>query len=74
MKSYKRFISNAIEEDTIAFRYNDGGDDQTVVINGSKSQLKKVENILGSNTRYIDADDAPRDAMKISASNWLKIN
>jgi len=73
MKNFKNFINKDanIEEDTLAFTYNDGGDDQTVLITGSKSELKKVENKLPSGTKY--TDNVPDNAQKISASNWLKI-
>ena len=73
MKTFKSFIeSQTVEEDTLAFSYSDGGTDQTVLISGSKSQLKKVKKKLPGGTQIID--DVPKGAMEISASNWLKIN
>jgi hypothetical protein len=72
MKTYIDFIkSNVIEEESIAFSYKDGGDEQTVLISGSSSQIKKVRNRLPSNTKFID--NAPEGSMEISASEWLKI-
>lgn len=69
--NYKNFIKNNIREETLAFVYNDGGTDQTVLISGSKSQLRRVENKLPSGTKIIK--DVPSDAWEISASEWLKI-
>ena len=69
--NYKQFIKTHLKEDTLAFVYNDGGTDQTVIISGSKSQLKKVQNKLPSATKYVD--NVPSDAWEISASEWLKI-
>jgi hypothetical protein len=72
MKTYKDFVkSNVIEEETIAFTYKDGGDDQTVIISGSSSQLKKVQDRLPAGTKLIK--NAPEGSMKITASEWLKI-
>ena len=71
MKTYKSFVNDMLEEETLAFVYNDGGTDQTVLISGSKSQLKKVENKLPSGTKIVD--NVPSDAWEISASEWLKI-
>lgn len=73
MKTYKSFIkSQAIEEDTLAFSYSDGGTEQTILISGSSSQLKKVKRKLPGGTKLID--NVPKGAMEISASDWLKIN
>jgi len=71
MKTFKSFFKEAIEEETLAFVYSDGGKDQTVVISGSSSQIKRVENKLPFGTKYVD--DWDEDAMEISASDWLKI-
>ena len=73
MKTYKGFIdANAIEEETLAFTYKDGGQDQTILISGSSSQLKKVKKKLPGGTKVVD--NVPKGAMEISASDWLKIN
>ena len=72
MKTYKSFInSKAIEEDTIAFSYSDGGKDQIVSITGSSSQIRKVKKNLPDGTKFIK--HAPDDAMEISASDWLNL-
>ena len=71
MKTFRSFSQKQIEEETIAFVYNDGGTDQTVLISGSSSQIKKVENKLPTGTKIVK--DVPSDAMEISASDWLKI-
>lgn len=72
MKTFSRFVNkNTIKEGSIAFSYNDGGTDQTVLISGSASDLKKVEKKLPAGTNIIK--NVPSGAMEISASEWLKI-
>jgi len=63
--------NNVIDEESIAFSYKDGGEEQTVLISGSSSQIKKIKKRLPSDTKFID--DAPEGSMEISASEWLKI-
>lgn len=71
MKSFNGFIRDTMDEGTIAFTYNDGGTDQTVLISGSASELKKVEKKLPTGTKL--TKNVPDDAWEISASEWLKI-
>lgn len=72
MKTFNGFVKkNIIKEGSIAFTYSDGGTDQTVLISGSASELKKVEKKLPTGTKVIN--DVPSGAMEISASEWLKI-
>jgi hypothetical protein len=74
MKKFRSFInemSNAVNEDALSFTYNDGGDDITVVISGSKSDLKKIKKNLPAGTKMVD--NVPKDALKMSASDWLEL-
>lgn len=71
MKSYTSFVKKMLEEDTLAISYKDGGEDQTIIITGSSSQIKKVKNKLPAGTKTVE--NVPEGAMEISASNWLKI-
>ena len=71
MKNYKEFIKININEDQLAFVYNDGSEEQTVVISGTAAQLKKVKSKLPSGTKTIN--NVPDDVMEIPASEWLKL-
>ena len=70
--TYKDFVKTmSVEEDTLAFTFNNGGTDETILISGSSSQLKRVKKRLPTGTKL--TSDVPDDALEISASDWLKI-
>ena len=86
MKTYKSFLvecsrlkaftkkkkkKKAIKEEALAFTYNDGGEDMTVVISGSKRELSKIKKNLPAGTKMVN--NVPEDAMKISASEWEQL-
>ena len=72
MKTFSVFIKkNTIKEGTIAFTFDNGGTDQTVLITGNSSELKKVEKRLPTGTKIVR--DVPEDAWEISASEWLNL-
>jgi hypothetical protein len=60
-----------VSEDALSFTYNDGGDDMTVVISGSSSELKKIKKNLPAGTKMVD--NVPKDALKITASDWSNL-
>jgi hypothetical protein len=60
-----------VSEDAMAFTYNDGGDDMTVVISGTKSELNKIKKKLPAGTKMIDK--VPKDALKMTASDWSEL-
>ena len=72
MKTYEDFINEiTLSEETLIFSYNDGGEEQYVVIKGTPSEINKVKKKLPFGTKFVE--DAPKDAWEISASDWLKI-
>jgi len=75
MKHYKEFVNECrsanISEESLAFSYNDGGEEMTVVISGSKGELRKIKKNLPAGTKLIN--NVPEDAMKIKASEWEQL-
>ncbi len=75
-KTYKTFVrcfqkGDYLREDTLSFSYDDGGTEQFVVITGSSGQIKRVKNSLPDGTKFTTR--VPKDAMEVSASEWLKL-
>ena len=70
MKTFKTFLQS-IDEETIAFTYDDGGDEQTVLITGSSKQINKIKKTLPAKTKLVD--NVPKGALKMSASDWLNL-
>jgi len=70
--TFKEFIKEyTIDEDSLAFSYKDGDDEQTILITGKSKQIKKIKKSLPNSAKVVN--NVPDGAVKMSASDWLSL-